>query len=303
MTVEEWKDRLEAVFGNNQSVEQQIAAHDHHERRSGAAIASRFLGYRMAVDRLLLFIAETLRLADTHVQTGIALPDGWYVPLLMDITTQFRRVRAAHHLFQLAHPLFGVALLRDVRERALLYAAVVRGDTTVKRIFGADAIPDWPRDIDDMDYAQIRKRRKSNQRAALRGTTKGLDAEVVRDLKAQQAIFDEQVHGALFLPATDYESWLAGSSPLPVLPEPSPNAAAQYVNRSTEVGWLFVRTLPILQLQPGVFGSGWADKWRLLDLSFAKMTGDQIPIGAAVQKLIESNLPFDPESTAYPKQE
>ena len=222
--------------------------------------------------------------------------------MLLDYVTQFKRLRAAHRVALCNYPLFGLALLRDVKHRSILYAAIVLGKTTYREISGADAIADWPRALSEDDWAAVSKRRKANERRALAsvvGKDSGLDRSQVRELGRWRDIVNLQVHASLHTCVDEGLTWVSEGAQLSVLPAPSLQAVAMFMNRSTEVCWLFLRTLPLLELEPAASGSDWAHQCRLLDAYFGRMANIDRNVAKAVCHLASKHFVASPERTAY----
>ena len=292
-------DELLEVFGDDESVQQQLAPLFHAEALGGKLLDP-YQGFRIAHDRLFLFFVRTFDLAERGRRERGSV--GWYGPLLLDYVTQFKRLRAAYRVALCNYPLFGLALLRDVKDRSLLYAAILRGKTTYRELSGADAIPDWPRVLSEDDWIAVSRRRQANERTALAavvGKDSGLDRDQVRELERWRDIFHQQVHASLHTYADEGWPWVSEGGQLSALPAPSTQAVAMFMNRSTEVCWLLLRTLPLLQLEPAAFGPDWAHQWRLLDSYFGRMANIDRSVAQAVCQLVATQFVVSPESTAY----
>ena len=110
------------------------------------------------------------------------------------------------------------------------------------------------------------------------------------------------VHGSRFTTTVEFGGWARGTENLSIEPVPNDRAIVGYVNRATDVFWMMHRTLPFLQLTESAFGTSWAEKWSVLDVSFRQMEEELnnvgIEIARAIEALIDRQFPFGP-STVY----
>lgn len=135
------------------------------------------------------------------------------------------------------------------------------------------------------------------------GSASGLEETHMRELDRWEQCFHEEVHGSRWTFFTELGPWLKGEKGLSFGPEPNDMAIGMYMNRCNEIGWMFLRTLPYLQLTPRAFGDTWATKWRVLDDSF-RVTSEGLgkmekKIAWAFIALVDRKFDFSPEQTSY----
>ena len=116
--------------------------------------------------------------------------------------------------------------------------------------------------------------------------------------------FHLEVHGSRFTIVEAFEH-IRATGTLPVLPDPESEFVEIYLNSSSMIAWLLLRTLPYLQLAELSFGKDWADKWKVLDEAFHQRTTSLHALGkeiaGAILHLVEVRFGFSPESTCYQK--
>jgi hypothetical protein len=129
------------------------------------------------------------------------------------------------------------------------------------------------------------------------------DVEHYRELKRWNDLFNMEVHGARMSFAVEGQAWIQGLSSLPIFPTPDSQSFKMYLNRSSEIAWILLRTFPFLQVEPKAFGSEWARKWQILDESFHFMVEGLERIGkkvaAALIHFVDTRFSFNPESIYY----
>lgn len=128
----------------------------------------------------------------------------------------------------------------------------------------------------------------------------GLDSGILCELKKWEQLFHDEVHGSKLTLFTESRQWFRGEKPLSIGTVPIEKQYSMYMNRSSEIGWLIVRLLPFLQIEPYGFGEEWAEKWNVLDDSFKIMVEDLEKrgkkIATAFISFINTKFLFTPET-------
>jgi hypothetical protein len=148
----------------------------------------------------------------------------------------------------------------------------------------------------------LQSRGISEERRVLKvmvGDQSGLSLTARAAFERLQLLFNFEVHGSVLTMNRVFEQMQqqGGFTPWPAQDEPQ---ETMYMNRAAEVGWMLLRTLPMLQLTPQAFGSEWARRWGVLDESF-RYTVEALgrlgkPIGYAVVELVDTKFPFTPDT-------
>lgn len=289
---------LRSTFGDDDVVAQRLRPLEEAEEEGGALLLA-YPGLTRIVDRVVLFLLETMRLAETDRLRARAAQHPWYGPLLLDFTSHVKRLRASYRLLQSGYPPFALALVRDLRERALLYAAILHGATTIREILGLPPDPPAGETPTPFDPRSVAKARQTNQRAALAAIDgQQSELEFAAQLVRLKDVLHSEVHGSL-LTGTEGDAFMRGG-PLPIFPSPTPESVIACLSLLLTAAHYLVRTLPVLQLDPAAFGAEWVERWRVMDRILSWALASERPISAATNELTEKKLAFDPETHAYP---
>src|SRR3989442_3174279 len=141
MDISEWQDRLEQTFMENGVVGRSLLDVLAYEQAHFSYVENNFHGYLVLTNSFFSFYVDTLRLADSHrLQKGSALSAQRYGLLLLHRAISFRIFRAAENLFIRGYPLFGYALLRNLKDQAIIFAAVANRMTTYDAVIGHNAV-------------------------------------------------------------------------------------------------------------------------------------------------------------------
>lgn len=304
MNVSEWQKRLERTFSSKGIIGPRLVDIINQENECGNYVINTFHGYRVLQDSFFDFFIDTLQKAGHFAREhGVPREATYYNITLLSQLTIFRSFRAAENLLLKGYPLDGYALLRDLKDRAIFQAAIMQGVTTFKKLHGYDILETAKGNLssDSELYKKAKKQQKIQEHKVLElflGEKAGFDKDTFDELNRWEKMFHEEVHGSRFTFAIEGGDWLRGKSPITTGPLPNTTAIAMYLNRSNEIGWMLLRTLPVLQLKPNALGDEWSSKWHVLDdsfrysiTSFAKM-GKKI--GHAILKLIDSKFNFNP---------
>jgi hypothetical protein len=249
-----WQLRLEDTFGEGDIVGPHLLNVIALERECGRHVVSTFHGQSVLMDSFQSFFVETLRFAESWVAAH-GWPEGadYYGAVLLSYLTVFRSFRACESLLLVGYPLDGFALLRDVKDRALLSAGIALNLTT------------WS-EINSMDEGPRRRAEKKVYRSLL-GDKSGIPEQDLEAIRLWESLFHQEVHGSKLTLVTEMSRLRSGAQ-LSVGPLPDDKQISMYMNRAVETGWLFTRLLPYLQPEPFAFGPRWRERRRILDDSF-----------------------------------
>lgn len=306
MTLVEWQTRLTSTFNAEGVIGgTNLLPVFKAERGYGATVDSHFRGYRVLSGSLQNFWFQTLRLAEEKWRRGGANSSNeWYGIALLEYAGLFRVIRSSDILLHSGYPLDGFSLLRDVRDRAVCLAAVGKGLTSHRLLFGYDATESPPKTMTQEEWEACKRRAENTERDALRkmiGSESGLDAATIAELKGWTELFHMEVHRSRLTRSAEFKEWMTGIHALPLIPQPRELPLAMFVNRFVEVAWMVLRVLPLLQLSPHSFGAKWSRRWEVLDASFRHDVEDvwrlRKPIAGAVICMIDAKFAFSPEST------
>ncbi len=309
MNAEEWQKRLEQNFTENGVVGGGLLELMEQEQSYGALISNNFHGYLLLADSFQLFHLRTLQIAQSQRGGAFgASPHSWYDAVILLCAVNFRTLRAAETVFLRGYPLAATGLLRDAKDRALFLGAIAGGSTTYRKVFGLDQLTDQLRSDHDAYRRHVRQHRKKEQARVfdfMLRKNSGLHSEHLEELALWEDMFHMEVHGARLTTSLDTFRWLERESSLPLSPDFDPESLSipMYMNRSFEISWMLLRTLPYLQARVGSFGSEWSRKWGILDESLkdsvANLASKGIKVASAIIHLIETKFPFSPSTTHY----
>lgn len=268
MDVTEWQKCLEDNFTINGVIGGNLLEVLDRERTCGKYFTNTFHGQSILIDSFQSFYIETIRNA-LHWVAKHGWPDGAenYAPILLFYVTMFRRFRACENLLLKGYPLDGYALLRDLKDRAILLAGVAHNITTLPSFFGYGGA----KALTDEDWKKAKKDRKAEERRLLNRIIRkqsGLPAEIMKELEIWEQLFHEEVHGSKLSFSIELGDWIKGTATPSIGPSPKEAAMAMYMNRVSEVAWLLVRLFPYLQPAENAFDGEWHRKHKILDESF-----------------------------------
>ncbi len=305
----QWQRRLERLLADSPELQGALSALEQAEEEHEAEVLGKLFGYQAISNCFQGFTAHTVATIEDHLQEHPRVPRPTnYVLLLLRMVACSRGWRAANNAFLRGYPLPGFALLRNVKDWALMLAAIGNGLTTLTAANGVEQ----PSDVDDSpsppDMEAVRQKRIREERRVLdmmlRTPACGLDDSVRKELRAWENLFNMEVHAALGSLALEGVPWMLGRDvPTLLSPRFSEKPMLAFTNRACEVGWMILKVLPLLQVTPGQFGRDWAEKWIVLDESFRFMSSglaaEGKPIGTAIVELLDRKFDFSPEHTCY----
>jgi len=314
MDKEEWQTRLESAFEERGIVGGRLSPILQLERAHSDHVLQRFHPYLVLADSFLSFFLETLAVAQKRVGQTRDSERPFYRSVMRGYAILFQKFRATENLLLSGYPLSGYALLRDVKDQAIIHAALARGDVRYVEVIGLEGVT-VPKDgtclAERLErYRTITNNRKRCERRIFKqttGITSGFDEPTQLQFRRWDMLFNMEVHGGRLSGVQQGSGWLKGSGRLPIAPCPDDQTINLYMHRLAEIGWMVLRVLPFLQVTPGAFGEVWAQKWRLLDQSLSDVvaqagkTGNQL--APALADLVSEKFAFHPDATSYRERE
>jgi hypothetical protein len=138
MTTNEWQKRLSDTFTVNGLIGGELLTVHEAEDATGNHLINTFKGQNVLLDSFQSFLIETLTLAN-----GQIVANGWpkdrlnYPVGMAAFFNLFRRFRACEILYIKGYPLDGYTLMRDIKDRAFMFAGAAHNLITFSRIIGA----------------------------------------------------------------------------------------------------------------------------------------------------------------------
>jgi len=304
MEVSEWQARLEHTFGSGGIVGARLLSIIETERQCGRHLLATFHGHRVLADSFGDFYVETLE-KSSQVGRTKGIPSDWrnYPYAVLCYVVNFRTLRAASTLFATGYPLGGYRLLRDLKDQAVFLAALAADRTSWSALLGTKGLR-LTGEVSNKDFYVARKARKAEERRlriATFGAESGLPPDQVAELRLWENLFHFEVHGSALTMASEGRGWLRGEQPLSIGPVFEEMAAATYMDRAGEIGWMLLRTLPFLQPSPRAFGEDWAHRWAVLDESFRfyVLSLDKLGklIARAIVALVDAKFALSPDAS------
>lgn len=297
MDVTEWQNRLEDNFTVGGVIGGNLLEILVLERAYGEYFAATFHGQSVLIDSFQSFYIETL-----HNALQWVADHGWpeacenYTPTLMQYVTIFRRFRACENLLLKGYPLDGYALLRDLKDRAILLAGIATHITTHASLhgYGGTKTP-----FTYQDWRKARKAAKVEEQRVLGKiirTQSGLLLDIIKELEIWEQLFHQEVHGSMLSFAIEMKDWVSGTAPRSIGPTPKEAPMTMYMNRATEIAWLLLRLFPYLQAKEAAFDAEWHRRYRILDESFRYAQQDLSRLGKSIGdafiKLVDEKFSF-----------
>lgn len=296
MDVSQWQKRLEENFTINGHVGGNLFEVFESERACGDHFIRSFYGQSVLIDSFQHFFIATLKDARKWV-----IANGWpkncpsYGAIYVYYLVMFRRFRACETLLLKGYPFDGYALLRGLKEQAILLAGIVHNLTTLTAVFGAEDVQGLTED-DFKRITKLRKKEEGRVFGILLRKDSGLPQETIKELGIWERMFHEEVHGSKFSFGAELLKWSRGKGEPSIGPTLDETSWSNYMNRAVEIGWLIVRLFPYLQPTENAFGEGWHRKHEILDDSFRcaeqSLSENCKEIGEAIMKLVDEKFSF-----------
>jgi hypothetical protein len=305
---EAWEEehaQLRKAFTSRGIVGSNLGALHLWEEGRELSLCTSYRGYRLVHQCFSSFFLDSIEKAEPSC--GRLDADPWFSTLLLVTSGVFTRMRAAEISYLHGYPLDAYALLRDLKDRALYLAAVLRGLSTLERVLGLQEAEGRTGDGFKLAKAASKFRRNEHHRIhdILVGASTGLPQSLLEDVLRWEALFHEEVHLSLHSFVLAGSVWTPGGGILPTAAARTEHANSMYMNRSLEVAWCLLRVLPLLQIRPHQFGADWEMKWNLLDrnlrLTVMSVADEGRELVASVAAWIECVFSFDP-ANHFPNQ-
>jgi hypothetical protein len=269
---DEWQQKLEDNFSYRGVVGGKLLPLVmEQERLCGAQFIRTFHGHRIHTDSFLDFFAQTLdSTAALRYQIGWPQDTPYYVPCLLGFVTQFRGMRAAEILSVNGYPLDGYALQRNLKDQAIFIGSVVTAISSFPALYGLKRTAGAKQPWSEEDHERVFRDRLDEEARVLDhtiGRRSGLAEEHINALGRWNRLFNVQVHGARLASMREADALVMNKKSFSVGPRIDNGGSAMYMNRSNEVAWMMLRTLPFLQLEDAPFDKSWQEKWTVLDES------------------------------------
>jgi hypothetical protein len=304
-----WLDDIKSTFEKEGIIGHRLTEIIRKEQEYKYYIVSKFRGYNILMDAFLSFFIETFDAVSRQFKENEKIDNvKYYNAIVAEQVMNFRSFRAAENLLLCGYPQAGYILFRDLKDRAIFMAAIILGLTSYSAIYGIDQFAGKQSGMDKEVYGKAIKKRKMEEENhiknhILKGKS-GFDQVTIKALKKWEETFHYEVHGSRLSKAqNDVYQFLMEKKPLKIAPLPNDEVIYFYMNRSNEVAWMLLRTLPYLQFKPKSFGNEWAEKWHVLDISFQKgikeIADQGKPFFLAIIKLITEKFQFFPNDCTY----
>ena len=268
MNVDDWQKRLEENFSTNGIVGSSLLRVVEQEKNYGDYFVKTYHGHSILSSSFQGFYIETIeKTLEWIASCGWPKKADNYPPTLLYYVVMFRRFRASENLLLRGYPLDGYALLRDLKDRAILMGGIAQNITTLLSVFGYEGL----KTLTERNAKDLQKNRRKEEHRVLKRMIRcesDLPIETIQELEKWEVLFHEEVHGSKFSFFFELDELMKSTTPLTVGPKPIVSAIAMYMNRAVEIAWLLERLLPYLQPAENSFGSEWHTKHKILDDSF-----------------------------------
>ncbi len=299
MNIAAWQKRLEENFTAYGVVGGHLLDIIRLEKEYGEYFARTYHGQLVLIDSFQSFFVETLLETQSWVAMHAWPETGpYFAPIYSFYVTIFRSYRACENLLFCGYPLDGCGLMRDLKDRALFLCALARNITTFPAIHGYSG--EKPMSEDDWK-TKIKGNPKSEEKRILGRMIRkksGLPQDVLSELRFWEELFHEEVHGSKLSFFAESAGWLTGKEVFSIGPVPKEVPLGMYMNRAAEIGWLFVRLLPLLQPVENAFGHEWIERQLILDDSFRFMVTGLSKLG---KKIADAFIYFVDAKFSFPR--
>ena len=203
----------------------------------------------------------------------------------------FWRLRASYMIFWKGYYVSATELLRGVIENLFTIIAVEN-----KLIPEKDAVMYYSdmNENEKITYKEMEKRiRKTDDiiKNALYGQDSKLSSktkEIIKEIIMKS--LHNCVHKSNNAIALYTRDWINGS-PFPIFPRYHQDLSRLYSNTAFLFGWIFLKTLPLLELEENEFSEKWKKKYQVIDELF-KDAIDSLPLetGRAIEEFVSVYL-------------
>jgi len=203
----------------------------------------------------------------------------------------FWRLRASYMIFWKGYYVSAAELLRGVIENLFTIIAVEN-----KLIPEKDAVMYYSdmNENEKITYKEMEKRiRKTDEiiKNALYGQDSKLSSktkEIIKEIIMKS--LHNCVHKSNNAIALYTRDWINGS-PFPIFPRYHQDLSRLYSNTAFLFGWIFLKTIPLLELEENEFSEKWKKKYQVIDELF-KDAIDSLPLetGRAIEEFVSVYL-------------
>lgn len=250
--------------------------------------ANYFYGFSQLMPAFFCFCLQTYdNIANRKLEN---IPEKNILFNLISIPT-FWRFRAGYIIFWKGYYISGAGLLRAVFENMLTIIAVENEFISEKDTFMyySDLSID-----EKLNYREI-ERRVQRRDAIIHNIFFGENSKLSDESKEiikEQIVknLHNSVHKSSNAIALYARDWLMGDS-FPIFPRYHQDLSRLYSNIACLIGWIFLRTLPLLQIEKNEFSEEWKNKYQVLDTLFTDLI-DSLPleIGRAIEEFVSKYL-------------
>lgn len=257
-----------------------------------------YKGYLALSDALKCFFSETVELSNIECRPKIkGTVSEFYAVFLPRLAHCFLSLCGAERIAIKGYPFQGYTLLRNIFDNLILTSAAVQKFTDFYSVEGIVS----GKPINSDEVKRLRKSTEYAVRKRMTGSQSGLSPATLAELARWDALFDWETHGGRLSAGRALE-WMKGKGPLPVLPKFEEMPFGMFMNRFSEVGWMFHRLIPLSQISDVPLSEEWREKWQILDESFEQTVQSLTvqggkAIGAAIVELVKVKFPFNSKST------
>jgi len=288
------QDRLADTFSApSQIIEESLLPPFDSDLSYEQTFVEKFRGQDIALNSFQDFYFDTLKLVANLSQREKSISSTLAFKIAIHMVS-YRRFRASHILFLKGYPFDATSLLGCLFESVLDIAALEHNIVSLEDLY----VP-----FPNKELFILSKRKnikdhsntiQSKINSTLIGNNSGLSPKTIEEIEVWRFLLHNTVHKSFLAMSLQRGQWLHGKSCISLLQEIDDKQAAFYMNRSSEIAWMLLRTLPLLQAQPMEFGDGWDHKWKVLDISFREMfQGVQKNIASAICEFIDKKLNFN----------
>lgn len=291
--IQEWQNKIISNFsGPSGIVGEKLLALTEIENQITEQLIGTFHGYVRLMDAFFDFYIDSLQnltsikkwTENRAILTVIHVPTFW-------------RFRSSYLLFWKGYFIDATSLLRAVLENVFNIAALNHNIITIDDIIGHIKVDNKS---NNLSYEEIIRLINQHSKTCdnkvisfLMGKESGLSDSSIKHLKSLRRTLHNSVHKSKLTISQIYSPFIRGEYPLSIFPKIDEESSSMYMNISQFIGWITLKTFPLLQSSENKFPLKWQEKYKVLDESFEKAIGEFTqPLGRAVEELVEKKYKF-----------